>query len=904
MSGGNVLKSKDKILQTVSVLQKKMPKGVSAFDVSKILNLDRANVSRYLNKLYSEKKLEKIQGRPVLYKALEETITIFQENHNSNSLDSIIGAQNSLQIAIQQAKAAILYPPRGLHTLLLGETGVGKSLFAELMYKFSVESGMLSFEAPFIHFNCADYADNPQLLIAYIFGVKKGAYTGADKDREGLLKKADGGVIFLDEVHRLPPHGQEILFTFIDKGHFRPLGETERIEKASVQIIAATTENPQSHLLKTFTRRIPMIITLPSLMSRGMKERYRLIELFIKDESKRLGKSIYVNRNSLESFLLYDCPNNIGQLKSDIQLACAKAFLNYKSQRKNYIIITQEDLPSYVKKGILKIKDNRERIDNILKNTGDILKFYYKEEELKKLEESHEEKGDFYDDIERKLENLKASGIQDSEINQILNIDIESHFKKHIGYIASKVKREEIINIVGEKIVNTVDYILTFAQNRLYREYDDNLYFALALHLNGSIRRIKNGRKIYNPKLNFIRSKYDKEFLVAMEIAKVIDNSFYIETPLDEIGYIAMFLASNSFELENEEKDKVGILVIFHGNSTASSMVQVANDLVGVNHAVALDMPLAINAEETYQLAKKKAQDINKGKGVLLLVDMGSLVNFGDMIYEETGIIVKTIDRASTPMVIEALRKAVLGRDLIEVYQSCKENNSFTRGPIRKTTIEKKNIIITTCFTGDGAAERLKRVICEKLPNFEKIEIIPMNIINRREFLSSVDYYRENYKILAIVGTVKIHIDDIPFISAKDLLIEGGINTLKEIVEVNDTYNKISSSLKEHLNFDGCERTVEDVKQTVEEIKIQLEKTLSDEVEVGIIIHICFLIDKLKNGGNESIFKDLEGFIDEYSREIVQIKQCLKKLEEQYNVKITNNEVAYICRMFMFNELD
>ncbi len=179
-----------------------------------------------------------------------------------------------------------------------------------------------------------------------------------------------------------------------------------------------------------------------------------------------------------------------------------------------------------------------------------------------------------------------------------------------------------------------------------------------------------------------------------------------------------------------------------------------------------------------------------------------------------------------------------------------------------------------------------------------------MNIINRREFLSSVDYYRENYKILAIVGTVKIHINDIPFISAKDLLIEGGINTLKEIVEVNDTYNKISSSLKEHLNFDGCERTVEDVKQTVEEIKIQLEKTVSDEVEVGIIIHICFLIDKLKNGGNESIFKDLEDFIDEYSREIVQIKQCLKKLEEQYNVEITNNEVVYICRMFMFNELD
>lgn len=903
MFGGNVLRNKDKILHTVSVLQKKVPNGVSASEISEVLNINRANVSRCLNELYSERKLEKIQGRPVLYKITEEDIGKFEEIKN-NSLDSLIGAQNSLQIAIQQAKAAMLYPPRGLHTLILGETGVGKSLFAELMYKFSVETGMLFSGAPFIHFNCADYADNPQLLIAYIFGVKKGAYTGADKDREGLLKKADGGIIFLDEVHRLPPHGQEILFTFIDKGYFRALGETEKKEQVSVQIIAATTENPQSHLLKTFTRRIPMIITLPPLISRGMKERYRLIELFIKDESKRLGKSIYINRNSLESFLLYDCPNNIGQLKSDIQLSCAKAFLNYKAQRKNYIIITQEDLPIYVKRGILKIKDNREQIDNILKNTGEILKFYYKEKECKILGDTRGGRGDFYDDIERKLQDLKASGIQDNEINQILNIDIESHFKKHIEDMTLKVNREEIINIVGEKIVNVVDYILNSAQNKLYREYDENLYFALALHLNGSIKRIQNGNKIYNPKLNFIRAKYDEEFLIAMEMAKIIDNTFHIETPLDEIGYIAMFLAANSFELENEDKDKVAVLVIFHGNSTASSMVQVANELVGINHGVAIDMPLNMSAEEAYQLAKKKVQEINKGRGVLLLVDMGSLVNFGDMIYEETGIVVKTIDRVSTPMVIEGLRKAVLGRDLIEVYQSCKENNYFTRGVIRKTNIKKKNIIITACFTGDGAAERLKRVIYEKLSNLEDIEIIPMNIINRREFLSSIDYYRENYNILAIVGTVRIHIDDIQFISAKELLIDSGINTLKEIIEINNNYTKISLSLKEHLNFEGSDTVVEEVKQSVEQIETQLEKVISDEVEIGIIIHICFLIDKLKNGGSELMFKDLDEFIDEYSREITQIKQSLKSLEEQYDVEIGDNELAYICRMFMYNESD
>ncbi len=153
--------------------------------------------------------------------------------------------------------------------------------------------------------------------------------------------------MFLDEVHRLSPQGQEMLFTFIDKGVFRRLGETEVLEGgAKVQIIAATTEDPSSFLLKTFTRRIPMVITLPALRDRTFEERMALIDTFLRMEAKRIGKSIYVNKNSLISLLLYDCPNNIGQLRSDIQLACAKAFLKYKSKDENYILITQADLPT------------------------------------------------------------------------------------------------------------------------------------------------------------------------------------------------------------------------------------------------------------------------------------------------------------------------------------------------------------------------------------------------------------------------------------------------------------------------------------------------------------------------------------------------------------------------------
>lgn len=125
----------DEIYQSLIEMESQKGEGISAAYLSEHMHLNRANVSRYLNQLVKDEKIEKMQGRPVLYRSLRQ-----KSNENKfnkmNSLDRMIGSDLSLNVPIQQAKAAILYPPNGLHTLILGETGVGKSMFAELMYHF------------------------------------------------------------------------------------------------------------------------------------------------------------------------------------------------------------------------------------------------------------------------------------------------------------------------------------------------------------------------------------------------------------------------------------------------------------------------------------------------------------------------------------------------------------------------------------------------------------------------------------------------------------------------------------------------------------------------------------------------------------------------------------------------
>ena len=190
--------------------------------------------------------------------------------------------------------------------LILGPSGVGKSHLADAMYEFAKSTKNFNDNSKYIVFNCADYADNPQLLLSQLFGSVKGAYTGASEDKIGIVESCNGGILFLDEVHRLPSEGQEILFSILDRGSFRRLGESENVRKSNVMIIAATTENVESSLLLTFRRRIPMVIEIPPIKDRPYEERFELINKIFLEESKRISREMLISKNVINKLMKYE----------------------------------------------------------------------------------------------------------------------------------------------------------------------------------------------------------------------------------------------------------------------------------------------------------------------------------------------------------------------------------------------------------------------------------------------------------------------------------------------------------------------------------------------------------------------------------------------------------------------
>ncbi|AOT72631.1 sigma 54-interacting transcriptional regulator [Geosporobacter ferrireducens] len=716
---------------------------------------------------------------------------VFQKQ-SRGAFDKIIGADGSLKPQIELAKAAVLYPVDGLHTLIYGGTGVGKSELAESMYKFAIEANVKPQDAPFIVFNCADYAENPQLLLAQLFGYAKGAYTGAETNKEGLVEKANNGILFLDEVHRLPPEGQEILFFLIDKGKFRRLGETNIIREVKLMIIAATTEDFESSLLATFRRRIPMMIEIPSLSQRPLEEKFEIVRNFFRQEATRMNVSININYDVIIALLLYETNGNIGQLRSDIQVVCARGFLNYMVKKQNNINIEITDLPSPVVKGLLKINTNRKTIEKIINSN---LEIYPEDESIlqKSALEAAKESGyifpkEIYKEIEDKYQKMEFQGVDAAIINRILADELEMKIRqliKQFQYNKHNLIKKDLEKIVGEKIILAVEEMMKKAIKNI-PDTDESLFYCLATHLSAAYERILQNKFTGNPQLSRICMEYPAEYKIAEEMSKIASYYLEIDLPEDEIAFIAMYLKTYSTRnILNE--NHVAVLVLSHGH-VAEGMVYVANRLLGVEHARAIEMSLDESPSIVLEKAIESVTMMDQGKGVLILVDMGSLSGFGNIITERTGIRTRTITRVDTTMVIEAVRKALTAECELNDIADFLENERFL--PKNQTPLKsvKKivNVILSVCLTGKGAAEMLGKVIKEKNRIKEKVEIITLGALTDGNLDESIQSISSKKNILSIVGTIDPKVPGIPYISAKEILKGDGINRLHNLIDIFD----------------------------------------------------------------------------------------------------------------------
>ncbi len=697
----------------------------------------------------------------------------------SGAFTNLIGWQGSLRTQIQQAKAAVVYPPKGLHTLILGESGVGKSELAEAMYRYSIEVGQRKKGSPFVVFNCADYAENPQLLISQLFGHIRGAFTGAAEDKTGLVQKADGGILFLDEVHRLPPEGQEILYAIIDRGVYRRLGETENQHYVNLMLIAATSEKLESSLILPFRRRIPMVIEIPPLNSRPLTERVELVHHFFKHEASRIGKKIVVRSNVIKALLSGDKPGNVGQLKSDIQVACARGFLSHFTlPTEDEVVVTVNELSTSSKGSLIQDKETRE-LDTLI--TQDAV-FYPRDLDSEKgailAENIYTLPTQIYEYIEQEVNRCRREGLSLEETNQRVSIELEkefNHFIAHTRKIKHALTKQDLERIIGPEITETVSQMVDIAQSELVLNDSDQLFFYLAIHLNTTLKRILSGKPIYNPRLEQIKKEHQREYLTALKMSHIVKRNYRITLPEEEIGFIALYLSAF---LSNNVHDEgnIAVVVLTHGRA-ATEMVRVVNTMLKVNHAHGLDMELTESPDHFLQRVITLCKQVHKGKGILLLVDIGSLLTFSEIIERQLGIKVRAVDRVDLVMILEATRWAIFSRaTLDEIAVALTQSKKVSFAALERSS--KEAVVLAVCLSGYGVSEKIKDYLEPRLKEFN-VAVKTAGLMDGEELLQKVERWRQKQRVIAAVGTIDPEIYGLPFIPFYDVINGEGMEHLK-----------------------------------------------------------------------------------------------------------------------------
>jgi PRD domain./Sigma-54 interaction domain./PTS system fructose IIA component. len=881
---------KDRIYQEVVNICKEQGNsgtitGIDAMTLAKRLHLQRSNVSFDLNRLVEEGFLEKVNGRPVRYRVAGKG------SESGNIFSGLIGYNGSLKKAVDQAKAAIAYPPLGLHTLISGPSGVGKSLLAEYMYRFAVQirGGK---DIPFVKFNCADYANNPQILLSILFGVKKGAYTGADRDRPGLVEEANGGILFLDEVHRLPPEGQEMLFSIIDYGEYRPMGES-KVNKADVLFICATTESIDSSLLRTFLRRIPMVISMPPLNDRPLKERFDLISRFFNEESLRIKKPIGVTLDSIRALLLYNCTGNVGELRNDIQIACAKAFLENLGKETGYIEVHTMDLTEKVRQGFRDSGRRKNEMKALLLGYSDMVIFGTNSDNVYSAERGVD---DFYELIERKRAELKKRGAGDEEVEETIGRMIDEYFERYRTEQDS-AQLKNLYNVVDKELIECIKDFLDYASRALDRRFGAGILYGLAIHVSSTINRLEKGLPIKNVKLNEIKVKYPHQYSVACKIRDYLGKYTTLLLPEDEIGYITKFFIN-----DNDGDSRVSIVVAMHGNSAASSIAEVVNRLLLSDIVVGYDMALDQKPEDAlYELTEIVRRE-DKGMGTILMVDMGSLCYFADSIAQKTGIRVRAIDMVSTPMVLEAAEKALRGYSMDEVYDSVFMFSPFI-GRLRRNPVPVKHngLILCCCTTGEGTAVVIKKYIEDnlKIPDFVNvmpIEFEPSLISKRIETLA------KSFDILAIISSFEFPETEWPVITVDKIFTDKTILKLQDIIDkysgsvnIMDTLGEV---IQENVDIPYVDVFIKEFKRFVKEAETVYRADIPMNRLVGLALHMACSIEKIIKSDGNLVYKEYDrGNAEIHRREIEVIKNLMRPIEEIYNITIPDEEAWAVAKI-------
>ena len=283
----------------------------SAVDAMKLGAVD------YIAKPFDHEEMLETVNRILIKRQSEQPLAEMQEakeNPSEPGTMGMIGHCAAMQVVYQRIRKVA---PTEATVLVQGESGTGKELVARAIHNHSRRKA-----APMISVNCAAIPET--LIESELFGYEKGAFTGANTNRSGLVEAADGGTLFLDEIGELPLEAQARLLRVLQEGEIRRIGSVQS-KKVDVRLVAATHRNLKklssegAFRLDLYYRLNVMEIALPALRERS-EDILEIAGFLLEEACKRMSRpNLRFSKHATDAIMQHDWPGNVRELENAIE---------------------------------------------------------------------------------------------------------------------------------------------------------------------------------------------------------------------------------------------------------------------------------------------------------------------------------------------------------------------------------------------------------------------------------------------------------------------------------------------------------------------------------------------------------------------------------------------------------
>lgn len=828
-------------------IEDECPKIETTF-LSEKMNMQRSNVSSVLNQLVKEGKIIKSQGRPVLYSLANDQEVLKDDQEFSK----MIGYNQSLKETIKIVKVALTYPTKVPMILLVGEKGVGVETLSKHTYLYACSKGILKKNAPYTVIDSSLY--NEEQLSNEFFS------------ESNVFDKTNNGLLLIRNASNISKLRFTEIMKKMDSGKYH-----------LILMVHVKDLNGDSFL----RNYINFITHLPTLKERNLLERYELIVGFVKEEASKINKRIGINYGLMQSLLLFPTKNNIDGLRKNIQFGIANAFT--RAKKNATINLELSDFYDEVRKGLLYVKEATSEIKDVIGNNSD---FVFDKDTT--YRSSSNEKLDIYHRLDKKKQMLNKS-INSLEADNFVFGNIEIELNDYLKTLIKDIDESKLKSIVSPKLYNSVKEFIYQAGKKFNQVYPNEIFFGMCMHLNNIIVTTNHKQRISNNKIMEIIEKYDEEYFFSKKFIKLIESEFNVKFSSDETVFITLFL---TLPLSKTIQNEVVTLVAMHGESSASSIVEVVKKLMPVKNIYSFDLSFEMNVEIAYEKLKQKLIEINQGKGIIVIYDMGSIQIMIDSIREETNLDIRYLEIPISLLALSSCKYSEEGHDIDEVYNHLMDeyNDNLYSGVMRKN-----NIIIALSSIKENMSHQIK----EKLLTYKDSKnyvIYDFNIDEKALLVNKINEINNHGKIAGIIGTYNPNLFNLKFVDYYYLKETNTLQDLFEELEDNfDIFEYFDQQFNE-LSKSDLEITLIPFVSKIENI---LQVKLKEDERIGLLIHMTSLIDRLTKKQGPVVYFNVAEIIEKYPGQVEKIKQALLPIESYFNISIGDGDAATIARIIL-----